>query len=198
MDSPGFGSPPATEPVPLEPSVSGWSTVGGVLFSALYLWLLVWLALALVMPYVMWRWQPIVITSGSMAPLIRAGDVVLIVEPEKPVAAGQVITFEDQARPGTLITHRVVTIEPDGSYRTRGDANAVADSTPVPAAAVVGRGRLLVPLIGLPLLWSSGEPVLFASWIAVTIVAVLVVFGPRGRGRGRAARDRLGPVTSSP
>jgi hypothetical protein len=82
-----------------------------------------------------------------------------------------------------------VSVEPDGSYRTRGDANAAPDSTPVPARDVVGRGRLLVPMVGLPLLWLSDSPLLFALWAAATVIALLVAIGPR-RGPPKADHTR--------
>ncbi len=194
-------------PVASKRAADGWSAVGGVLLSALYLWVLVWLALAVVVPYAVWRWQPLVITSGSMAPLIRAGDVVLGAAPVHPVAAGQVITYANPAQPGSLNTHRVVAVEPDGSYRTRGDANASVDSTPVPAGDVVARGRLLVPMVGLPLLWLSDAPLAFALWVVATVVAALVAIGPRRRppGAGPAGGHRTpaeapasGPHRGSP
>ncbi len=167
-----------------------WSALGGVLLSALYLWVLLWLLLAVVVPSVGFGWQPVVITSGSMQPLIRPGDVVLSGAVED-VEAGQVITYEDPARPGTLTTHRVLSVTEDGALRTQGDANATPDSTLVPRDNVLGRGRLLVPLIGLPLLWLSGGAVLFGGWLAVTAISVAVVVGAGGTPAPVARRSRL-------
>lgn len=167
---------------PEEPSTERWTALGGVLLSAMYLWIVLWLALAVVLPTVGLGWRPVMITSGSMTPLIRPGDVVLTGPvPEEPLGAGTVITYQDPARPDRVVTHRIVEVEADGAYRTRGDANAVPDSTPVPPSAVIGRGRLLVPLIGLPLLWFSGALALFAVWLAVTVAAAVVVAGRGGR-----------------
>ncbi len=157
------------------PTEEGWATLGSVLLATLYLWILAWLLLFVVVPAVGLGWHPVVITSGSMEPLIRPGDVVLTgdVPPER-LGPGTVITFEDPARNGSLTTHRIVGVTSDGDYRTRGDANGVSDSTPVPPDAVVGVGRLLVPMIGLPPLWLSGGSVLFAAWLGATLAAAVV------------------------
>lgn len=164
-----------------EPAAERWSVLGAMLLSGIYLWAVVWLALAALVPTLLWGWQPLVITSGSMGPLVRPGDIVLAVGADHPVGAGTVITYEDPIRPGVLTTHRIVEVDPDGNYRTRGDANSALDSTPVPPDRVVGRGRLLVPMIGLPLLWASTAPWQFLLWAASTVLAgvVMTTFGLR-------------------
>lgn len=76
------------------------------------------------------------LVSGSMSPRLVPGDVIFADQVDHPVPLGTVLAFEDPAS-DDLLTHRVVDVLPDGSYRTQGDANASADSTPVPPAAVV-------------------------------------------------------------
>ncbi len=192
---------PSAEP----PTDERWAALGSVLLATLYLWILAWLLVAVVVPAVGFGWSPVVITSGSMEPLIRPGDVVLTSDPQVTVAPGTVITFEDPARQGSLTTHRVVSVQDDGAYRTRGDANRAADSTPVPPEAVVGVGRLLVPMVGLPLLWLSGGLLLFVIWLGVTLAATAVAV-QRGGHDDRDAPppllaprrpDRLTPVRPS-
>ncbi len=164
-----------------EPTTERWSALGGVLLSALYLWVIVWLLLAVLLPSLGLGWKPVVITSGSMEPLIRPGDVVLAAV-DDDLEPGQVITYQDPARMDSLTTHRVLSVNEDGTLRTQGDANPTPDSTAVPRDNVLGRGRLLVPLIGLPLVWLSGGAVLFGLWVVVTAVSVAVVVGASGRG----------------
>lgn len=188
-----------------EPTTERWSALGGVLLSALYLWVIAWLLLAVLLPTAGLGWSPMVITSGSMQPLIRPGDVVLSAAAEE-LRPGQVITYEDPAREGTLTTHRVLSVNEDGTLRTQGDANATPDSTPVLRDSVLGRGRLLVPMVGLPLVWLSGGTVLFGLWAVVTAISVAVVTGASGRGgpprpsagagRRRVAR-RLWPMVQA-
>ena len=99
-------------------------------------------------------WRPEVVLSGSMAPHVAPGDVVLVASTNHAVRPGQVILFVDPARPDRRLLHRVVSRNPDGTYVTRGDANPSADSTPVPPGNVQGMARLRVPWIG------QGEPAL--------------------------------------
>jgi len=99
-------------------------------------------------------WHGRVVLSGSMQPAIDPGDVVLAV-PTDPSALrpGQAVVFRDPARPGRVDVHRIVRRNSDGTFITRGDANAQADSTPVPAANIIGLPRLRVPWVGLPQYW---------------------------------------------
>ncbi|GAB3870347.1 hypothetical protein ACFPIJ_37460 [Dactylosporangium cerinum] len=103
---------------------------------------------------------------------------------------GQVVVVEDPARPGTLLVHRVVRRNADGSLTTKGDANASVDQAAVPAANVRGLARLLrVPMAGLPALWLRQ-----GRWAPVTAAfVVLIALGHLARARtrrGRHANDR--------
>ena len=131
------------------------------------------LALSAVAPAVGLGWTSVVITSGSMSPSIRIGDVVMASPHDgRGLGAGTVVVFSDPARPG-LLTHRIESVNPDGSYVTSGDANRQPDSTPLRPEQVVGVGRLLVPYIGLPLVWywagAWGE---LAVWVAGMLLAL--------------------------
>ena len=119
----------------------------------------------------------LVVVSGSMAPSLHTGDLV-VVEPDRPDAyrPGDVITFREAAR--GRITHRVVARTPSGDYVTRGDANRVADTDPVPPTAVEGRVRWVVPQAGRPLLWAdqgAGGLVRLAILVSALLGAVGVL-----------------------
>ena len=131
------------------------------------------LALSAVAPAVGFGWTSVVITSGSMSPSFSIGDVVMASPHDgRGLGAGTVVVFSDPARPG-LLTHRIESVNPDGSYVTKGDANREPDSTPLRPEQVVGVGRLLVPYIGLPLVWywagAWGE---LAVWVAGMMLAL--------------------------
>jgi signal peptidase I len=144
-----------------------WLGVVGlfVVLALLSLWL--WA----VVPALALRGHSVVVTSGSMGPVIRAGDV-LILQPHdgRQLAPGAVITFR-QAE-GRLVTHRIVGVNADGTYQTRGDANAVVDSGAVPGDRIVGRAMILVPMIGLPRVWlTDGRLSGVAVWLATVGLA---------------------------
>lgn len=157
--------------------------------SEFYLWFVAVLVVWALAPVAIGM-TPVLITSGSMQPHVTSGDVVVISgDVDHPVDTGSVITFRDPAGSGRLITHRVTERHEDGTYQTRGDANATSDSTPVPPDHVEGAGRLLVPSVGLPTLWlRTGELGLFALWAGVTVAALAGAFAPTTPTRQRRRR----------
>ncbi len=123
-------------------------------------------------------WRPYVIESASMAPAIRAGDVVVSSPNDDPdVLVGRVIVFDPPDRPDITVTHRVVGADADGNLVTKGDANQSADSAPLPPDRVRGLGRLLVRGAGLPVLWLHDGAwlhlVLLAASIAIAVAGVV-------------------------
>ncbi len=95
-----------------------------------------------------------VIVSGSMEPLIRVRDAVIVKRAvEDDIKVGDVVTYRslDNAFYGILITHRVVNIEEkDGKkvYITKGDHNETIDRTPVNFEQIQGKVVMRVPKIG--------------------------------------------------
>jgi signal peptidase I len=77
--------------------------------------------------------QPIVERTGSMAPLITEGDV-LVVHHRAAASSGRgdVVTFAHPSRPGQTMTHRVTAVAaaPGGTLKvtTRGDANPAGET----------------------------------------------------------------------
>lgn len=107
---------------------------------------------------------PSVIATGSMEPIIKPGDVILLekMKDEKDIEAlktGDVIQFK---RENILITHRIVEVlEEEGipAYRTKGDNNSAEDREIVKAEDVKGILKKVVPKIGWPtLILKTGDP----------------------------------------
>ncbi|TKJ20118.1 signal peptidase I [Blastococcus sp. CCUG 61487] len=91
------------------------------------------------------------VLSGSMAPALEVGDLVVkrLVSPTE-LAAGDVVTYRDPAR-NRYVTHRVQSIVWRGDLAdviTRGDANEVGEEWSVPAEGTVGLVVLRVPAAG--------------------------------------------------
>lgn len=87
---------------------------------------------------------PLIVLTDSMYPEIQSGDLILChtVDAEN-VKTGDVIAFFDPQGNGTsVVTHRVaeVTTDENGglAWKTKGDANNVADEALVPADKLVG------------------------------------------------------------
>ena len=98
-------------------------------------------------------WEPLVVLTQSMEPLLHPGDVV-VVEPVsgKDVAVGDVVTY--RASDASLITHRVVEVRRstyagrEDTIIVQGDANNVPDD-PLVASQVVGRMLYRMPGYGV-------------------------------------------------
>ncbi|MGD2102534.1 MAG: signal peptidase I [Acidimicrobiia bacterium] len=135
-----------------------------------WLWFLA-ASFAITMIPILFGWGSYVVVTGSMEPAISAGDVV-IVSPgyDANTVAGHVITFEDPTGSDDLLTHRVASVNEDGSLVTRGDANFTIDSAPVPPDAVVGTGRLLVQFVGLPIVWGETR-----NWAPLALHTALIL-----------------------
>jgi signal peptidase len=104
-------------------------------------------------------YRPLIDHSDSMAPAIRAGDVVIThVEPASGFRRGDVVSFSDPALHGKLVTHRVVGIQASGGridFLTRGDANSAPESWSVSRSASLGKLVLRVPDVGRAMAWMA-------------------------------------------
>ncbi len=95
-----------------------------------------------------------VIVSGSMEPIIKIRDAVLIKRvPEEEIKVGDVVTYEshDESFYGILITHRVVGIKEENGqkvYVTKGDHNQTIDRLPVNGNQIYGKVVMRIPKIG--------------------------------------------------
>lgn len=117
-------------------------------------------------------WTPMAISSGSMSPGIRVGDIVVVDTYDgRPLDEGTVVTYRQSGR---LVTHRIAQVDQD-TYITKGDANQDVDSTPLTADAIVGTGRILVPYLARPYLWATtGQPAPAALWAITTLLAITI------------------------
>lgn len=96
-----------------------------------------------------------VIVSGSMEPIIKIKDAVLIkrVDNEDEVKYGDVVTYRamDPSYYGVLITHRIVDIKEENGekiYITKGDHNETIDRSPIKFDQINGKVVMRIPKIG--------------------------------------------------
>lgn len=117
------------------------------------------------------------VSGASMEPAISRGSLV-VVRPALPatLAVGDVVAYQLR---GHTVTHRISAVEELGdarAFRTKGDANAVADPEPV---AFDDRAGLLVahvPLAGYALGLIQAQGRILSIGIAL-VIAVLLVRG---------------------
>jgi len=118
-----------------------------------------WIVTSLVGVVIIWfavglfPFHPALVASGSMQPMMYAGDVVIVAKvPADIIEQGDVIQFRKEG--GITMMHRVIEVqETEGakSFITKGDANSEPDTDPVIPENVVGKLVLTIPKIG----WAS-------------------------------------------
>lgn len=139
----------------LKRTVSGGEQICGWLVTSTISVLLIWFSVGVFPVY------PSVIVTGSMEPMIKPGDIVLVQKmPGAEMQIGDVIQFfhlEEEI----YITHRVIAINEDKKkmLQTKGDNNPSADSDLVLLEQVKGRVIATVPKVGwlTLILKSKGE-----------------------------------------
>jgi signal peptidase len=144
--------------------------------------------------------HPMVVTSGSMAPSVSPGDVVLLRSvPADRIGEGDVVTFRQHDGEG-MTTHRVVAVKtmPDGRWiQTQGDANEIPDADLTPADAVYGEVAMRVPRVGPALLFASTP---MGKLALLSVPALLLLLSEIGRFRSalRARRAGRGEQETAP
>lgn len=133
----------------------------------------------------LWGWTTTTVMSDSMAPAVRAGDIVVAMPVADPTTLpGRVLLFDDPDHPGLLRLHRLVAPTADGLLITRGDANATADSSPIDPRDVRGVAVMRTPALGMPYVWArEGRWELILAAAAVAVGLGVVAFGRAGPHR---------------
>jgi len=164
-------------PAPAPRTASNARLAGGFI-GRTWLWFIGGCLVVTLLP-LLFGWRPYVVESGSMAPRIKVGDVILAApEHDTKKLLGHVTVFHDPepSRAGTVKSHRVVTINPDGTLTTKGDANPTVDSVHLQPSQVIGLGRLLVRWVGLPLIWvQQGKWLNLGFFLASLWIGVLLI-----------------------
>ena len=118
-------------------------------------------------------YSPLIVLTDSMYPTIKSGDLI-IVRSAKPseVQVNDIISFFDpESDNNSVVTHRLMAIQPDGSFTTKGDANNTED-TPIPAANLVGVYKLRIAGAGNVAMFLQTTPGFF---VCVGVPLVLLV-----------------------
>ena len=102
------------------------------------------------------KYQTLVIATGSMEPNISIGDVVVVEKISqqnvRKIEIGQILVFWND---NNIIVHRVIDVkEVNGRYDfyTRGDANNAVDNFIIREKDVIGIVKIRIPLVGYPTL----------------------------------------------
>jgi signal peptidase len=128
------------------------------------------------------RLEPMAMLTGSMGRSIPAGSLVLTrAVPPSSLRVGDVITFEKPRGAPGLDTHRIIRIDASNghtTYRTKGDANSVADPWVLEFEQGQGGHRVVasLPHLGRLLVWTRSPVWAFglAAAIALMLLSTIV------------------------
>jgi signal peptidase I len=177
---------------------SGWARLLVVLACRGYRAVLLTLAAVAGLP-VLAGWGSYVVSSDSMRPSIGVGDVVLArpTGDDHRVRVGRVYVFDDPAREGRLLVHRIVERRDDGAFTTAGDANDVTDLTPLDGSGIRAQAILLAPHVGLPVHWArTGEWTRLGLWLLLSCAAFAIASSRLAGERASRRRRRVAVATA--
>ncbi|MGM9473505.1 signal peptidase I [Pseudarthrobacter sp. YS3] len=128
-------------------------------------------------------YQTSTMLTGSMAPLINPGDIVLTRPvPLEDIKVGDIITYSIPVEDRRIETHRIIeiTVDPDGTttIQTKGDANNGVDPwTATVNGASIDRHVLTVPYVGTAIR-ALREPIILNTLMyGAPAVLVLMLLG---------------------
>ena len=122
--------------------------------------------------------SPYTVLSGSMEPTYPVGSVIYVASVDtSELKVDDPIIYTIPG--GTVVTHRIKEVinpnSPELAFRTKGDANAIADGAPIPARDVIGKPLFAIPYIGY-VSKAIQEPVGLVSVIAVCAAVFILSF----------------------
>lgn len=135
------------------------------------------------------------VMSGSMEPEYHVGSLIYVKSVNTDeLKKGDVITF--MADEETVVTHRIDEViheNADGEtitkFRTKGDANDVADAKLVHYKNVLGVPAFSIPLLGYLAFYIQRPPGLYIALIVGTLL-VASVFLPGNKGKEKTASKK--------
>ena len=136
--------------------------------------------------------EPMTMLSGSMGDTIPTGSLVLTRSASpSTLRVGDVITFEKPLGAAGLDTHRLIRIDRSNghtTYRTQGDANAVADPWVLEFEQdqIAHRVVASIPRAGLLLMWARSPLLAFGlvaliALILLSTIMKMIAAGDRDR-----------------
>ncbi len=116
-----------------------------------------------------------VVKSGSMEPAIKMGSLVIVGEADE-YKVDDIVTFSSITDARETTTHRIIEViesEPVTTYRTKGDANDVADSFMINKGRIIGKAKLAIPFLGYLTAFVKTWPGLI---ILIIIPATIIIY----------------------
>ncbi len=129
------------------------------------------------------------VVTGSMSGTIEEGDVIFIQKTDD-YKIGDIVTYLPEGY-DVPTTHRIIGINEDGTFITRGDANNVKDSIDVSKEMIVGEVVGVIPRLGIFFQWLQ----LDGGWLYLLVVILIVILGVLAlKFSGKADEEEPEPV----
>lgn len=118
--------------------------------------------------------QPYTVLSGSMEPSYHVGSLIYVSKTDaNALQPGDPVTYRMSS--GTIVTHRIVEVVEDPSlgrcYRTKGDANNIADGPLLPISNVIGKPVFSIPYLGYVSAYVQNPP---GTYVAIAICSLFL------------------------
>ena len=116
--------------------------------------------------------MPVVaVESNSMIPTFYKGDMLILQGiPTEQLEIGDIIVFSPPGR--TPIVHRIIEINPDGTFQTKGDANTnqLVFETSIRPEQIHGKEIMIIPYLG----WVK---IGLVEFIVPNIIWIVIIVG---------------------
>ncbi len=123
--------------------------------------------------------MPVVaVESNSMVPVFYKGDILVLQgRTSEGFEVGDVVVYSVDGR-SIPIVHRIVKVNPDGSYQTKGDANSgqLPFEYHVPGEAIHGKVVLIIPYLGWVKLGATEYVLPNIGYLFLAAVVIAVVY----------------------
>jgi signal peptidase len=131
------------------------------------------------MAYALTTDMPVVaVESNSMVPVFNKGDILVLKgTAQDGLKAGDIVVYSVEGR-AVPIVHRIVKLNPDGSFQTRGDANSgqLSFEYHVPFESIHGKVVLIVPYMGWVKIGVSEYVLPNVFYILVVCIMIAAVY----------------------
>ena len=155
--------------------MNNWGKIGKIIYTVILVIVLVFAVIVILsaIPFPNGL-KMYVVKSGSMAPIIKSGDLIFS-QKQELYNANDIITYIPRGENKNVesITHRIVEIK-DGMYITKGDANPSEDSESVSLNQIKGKYRFRIPLFGYLVSFAKTTPGLI---LLIIIPGTIIIYG---------------------
>lgn len=119
-------------------------------------------------------YTPLIENTGSMEPVMKRGDLIFVKETDS-AKMDDIIAWYNAER--GITTHRIVAVDEDGTYITKGDSNNIQDRSSVDQKQVIGRYSGKLAGFGYILMYLQKPQGLMTVILLIICIGCLALWG---------------------